>query len=506
MAKSDEGSGSPVDLAEIRAEIRRATKRTAAQAAARSNKSAAAKKPAPPGATVTAPAKAPAKVGAHSPDPRIALRRSAAKGRAPGEGDAEAAAEAPPPERVNAALSRLQRLYKESHQRFQDFLNATSDWLWETDDASRILFISERITEVIGKPASLLAGKTLFEICDAVSNGAGETIHDAMDARRPFRNLVVDIRDAEGQIRRCHLSGMPVFDKDTERFTGFRGTGSDATARYRAEDTARKSQKRLESTLEELHNNNLQLEMALAQAKASTHAKTQILANMSHELRTPLNAIIGFSEMLEGEMLGALGNKRYKEYARNILVSGHHLLSIITDILNMAKLESGKLELKEAKVDVALTVEACRQLMADRAEGAGVELATFAAEDPPALWGDERLVKQMLLNLMSNAVKFTPEGGRITVAVTPLDDGRLALSVEDTGIGIAPEDLDKVMSEFGQVDSAFARDHDGTGLGLPLVKAMIELHGGTFEFESAPGVGTTATLIFPAERLLDPDD
>jgi len=249
--------------------------------------------------------------------------------------------------------------------------------------------------------------------------------------------------------------------------------------------------------------NNDRLQEALSDANAAIRAKSEFLANVSHELRTPLNAIIGFTEIMDGEMYGPLGHERYSEYTESVLQSGRHLLTIINDLLDMAKVESGRLQLKERMIDVAEVADACLSMMRDTIKQQGLDLNVRFPSDAPPLWADQRLVKQMLINLLGNAVKFTPEGGSLTIEGGLNSEGGYTLSVTDTGIGIAPEHLQTVLEPFGQVESAMNRSHAGTGLGLPLVNAMIELHGGTLTIDSAPGVGTAATLRFPPERVLE---
>ena len=242
------------------------------------------------------------------------------------------------------------------------------------------------------------------------------------------------------------------------------------------------------------------LSSARRQAEAANRAKTEFLTNMSHELRTPLNAIIGFSDILAREILGPMGDDNYRDYAREINDSGSHLLQLIDEILDISKVETGQLTLNEAPMAVADVVEECLGLVRARAEAAELELNVDLEPDLPPLNADERLIKQSLLHLLFNAVKFTGQGGRVAIRACRGNDGGLAISVTDTGIGIAAEDIPSALAAFGQVDSALDRKYDGSGLGLTLVKSFVELHGGRLEIDSVPGVGTTVTLVFPAER------
>ena len=235
-------------------------------------------------------------------------------------------------------------------------------------------------------------------------------------------------------------------------------------------------------------------------AEFANRTKTEFLANMSHELRTPLNAIIGFAEVIKDEMFGPVGLNKYADYAGDIHSSGRHLLDLINDILDLSKLEAGKLELREEKVALRTVVEDCLTLVRNRAQKSDVMLATEIEPRLPRLVCDERALKQVLLNFLTNAVKFTPAGGRVTTGVNRAKDG-LAIWVRDTGIGMKETDIAVALAAFGQIDSKLARQHQGTGLGLPISRSLIELHGGTLTVESAPGKGTTMTATFPAWRM-----
>jgi len=257
----------------------------------------------------------------------------------------------------------------------------------------------------------------------------------------------------------------------------------------------------LSAARRDLEHTSEQLKLALSAAAVGNQTKAQFLATMSHELRTPLNAIIGFSEILKEQLFGPLGNPRYTDYAGAIAESGAHLLSLINDILDISKLDAGRLELHEEDVNVATIIRTCARLIEPQAKRAKVRLSMDFEAHLPALRADERRIRQVLLNLFANAVKFTPEGGDVFVS-TRMQKGSLVIAVTDTGIGMEEADIPKAMERFGQIDSQLSRKYDGTGLGLPLAKQLMDLHGGALEIVSEVSVGTTVTVVFPPERVL----
>ena len=240
---------------------------------------------------------------------------------------------------------------------------------------------------------------------------------------------------------------------------------------------------------------------ARQQAEAANQAKSAFLARVSHELRTPLNAVLGFSELLGSEWLGPLGHPRYREFANDIHASGKHLLSLIDDILDLSRIEAGRIELREEDVAVAELVDAVGRVLRQRAEADGLDFSTTIPDGLPAVRGDPRALKQVLLNLLSNAIKFTPSGGRVGCSARRSADGGLCLEVVDSGIGIAASDIATALEPFGQIDSPLARRHHGAGLGLPISRALVELHGGRLDLASEIGKGTTASIRLPPERL-----
>ncbi len=263
----------------------------------------------------------------------------------------------------------------------------------------------------------------------------------------------------------------------------------------------------LERTRERLQQKTAQLEQLAADltqarnvAATANRMKSEFLANMSHELRTPLNAIIGFSDIMVSEILGPVGNDIYRDYAKDIHDSGQHLLAIIGEVLDLSRIEAGRFVLSEFLIDLRGVTASCYRLMRERAQAADVELAMDLPADLPLVYADEIKIKQVLLNLLSNAVKFTPRGGRVGVAVQETGTGDIIFAVADTGIGMRSEDIPIALEPFCQVDSLLTRKYEGTGLGLPLAKAIVEHHGGRLWIESEPGKGTTVHFSLPAER------
>ncbi len=244
------------------------------------------------------------------------------------------------------------------------------------------------------------------------------------------------------------------------------------------------------------------LKRAKEEADGANKAKSNFLANMSHELRTPLNAIIGFSELMKNQTFGPIQNPKYEEYMGDIYFSARHLLDIINDVLDMAKIEAGRFDLSEEDVDIAGVLDSVNRIMNDRARAAQVTLDFSVDARVPHMMGDQRLLRQILINLVSNAVKFSPPGATVRIRSKLMSTGDLSIEVADHGYGIPSDKLEYVLEPFGQINDPKQYKGQGTGLGLPLARAMVELHGGNLRLESTVGHGTRVHLVFPSERLI----
>jgi PAS domain S-box-containing protein len=381
--------------------------------------------------------------------------------------------------RVALIQDRREKVLIETEQKLRDYLTVSTDWQWEQDVERRLTFAS---SNAVGIDTDSMLGKPFWDTVTRGMNAEQIAAYDAdLAAERPFRTLRVLQPDAEGRLLYLNVNGKPIYDADGH-FRGYRGTAHDVSKQVAAEAES------LRSRLE---------------AESANRAKTEFLANISHELRTPLNAILGFSEIMEGALLGPL-SERYQHYAADIHKSGQYLHGLVTNILDLSRIEMNEVYLDEEEVEIAELIESCVNMLRIRADEQAVRLEAEALPDLPPICCDRLRLKQALINLISNAVKFTPKYGRVSVSVS-MNGAGLALSVSDTGIGMRPEDIPRALEPFRQIEPQLNRRHDGVGLGLALTKALVERHGGRLELTSALGAGTTATIHLPAERVVVPE-
>ena len=395
---------------------------------------------------------------------------------------------------------RAEEALRESQEFARNIIDSSLDMIIAVDNKRRITEFNHAAEdafgyhreEVIGKHANLLYADPKEGLAvHKQSIVSGHHVREILNRHRngkTFPSLISSsvLRDSSGEI------------------VGVMGVSRDVTERKLAEETLQKAHDELEMKVEErtadLAIANEQLKKAKEVAEVATRAKSDFLANMSHELRTPLNAIIGFSEVLSDQTFGELNQKQLK-YTNHVLTSGHHLLALINDILDLSKVEAGKMELERSTVAIKSLLEDSLVMIKEKAYKHRISLDLRIPDELSDLkfQADERKLKQIVFNLFSNAVKFTPDGGTITVESRQEKD-ELIVAVSDTGIGVKHEDLERVFGEFEQIDSSYARQQQGTGLGLALTRRMVELHGGRIWAESeGEGKGSTFTFVIPIE-------
>ncbi|MGB0682370.1 MAG: PAS domain-containing sensor histidine kinase [Magnetovibrionaceae bacterium] len=361
----------------------------------------------------------------------------------------------------------------------QQLIKATQEGYWFIEPSGRTLDVNPALCRILDRSREEIIAGTIYDFVDDENR---KVFEEQLEKRKRGISGAYEIalQRPDGTNVICINNPAPIYDLDGKH-VGSIGLWTDVS---------------------ELRETTRRLEIALGEAEAANRTKSEFLANMSHELRTPLNAILGFSSVIREGVFGKLENDRYLDYINSIHDSGSHLLELINDILDLSKIEAGSLSLDAEPQDIALISKAVVTVLKPRAIGSGVMVNNQVTLGLPLICGDERRLKQILFNLLSNAIKFTPEGGAVSLSSSQSGSGELAISVSDTGIGMTQEELVVAQSRFGQVDSSLARQHEGTGLGLPLTKALIELHDGKIVIESKKGRGTTVTITFPPSRLL----
>lgn len=359
-----------------------------------------------------------------------------------------------------------------------DFEDGSADWLWETDATGALTYVSPRLCELLGRPAGEILGKSFAGLFELDTSHAGWTAFgEDMMAQRPIEARIIEVPHPRGN-RHWEMNARPL-RSERNAFLGYRGVSRDISHRWQAEHDLRE---------------------AKDQAEAASAAKSRFMAVMSHELRTPINAIVGFSELLSSEQADGLPHATRAEYLATILDSTRHLQSLINDILEATRIEKGGVQLVDQDGDAAELIEVAARLCRDQASAAGVTCVVRTA-DGIGIRGDLARLKQIVVNLLSNAIKFSPRGGIVNVTMQRDAGGRLLILLRDAGIGIAPQDIERIFEPFTQADDGQTRGFGGIGLGLPIARQIARLHGGDVTLESQPGAGTVARLVLPAARV-----
>ncbi|MDP3176117.1 MAG: ATP-binding protein, partial [Phenylobacterium sp.] len=418
--------------------------------------------------------------------------RGQAFGRRPGGGYAQI---------IGVALDVTEERYAQARaqaaeNRLRDAIESVSEAFVLWDRRGALLMCNQNYRNMFGLDAAMLRPGVARQKINAIANLAIKRQIPASSGKGEREAELTDGRWIQISERRTADGGLVM-------------TAADVTTIKVQEEARRLNEEQLQQAVVGLEHSQEQLselarkyEAEKIRAETANRAKSEFLANMSHELRTPLNAVNGFSEIMVAEMYGPMGDARYKEYAQDILNSGQHLLALINDILDMSKIEAGKMSLKFEPLALEEVAEDAIRLVRNRAESAGLTLEMELAY-LPEVEADYRALKQVLLNLLSNAIKFTPRSGVIRIHAATSRDSfgeRVRVSVSDTGIGIAAEDLARLAKPFEQIENQHSKTQQGTGLGLALTKSLVEMHGGVLDISSAPGEGTTVSFVLPVRQ------
>jgi signal transduction histidine kinase len=374
-------------------------------------------------------------------------------------------------------LRRSEARLRRQSSLLQSTLESIGEGLAVFDARGRLIARNRRFCQLLDMPDDLAIGAPLSEILtrQAVRGdfGNGDPQTEVAHRLEQFYHDVPTIKERAtptGRILQIRRSAMP---------------GGAVVSVY--------------SDVTEVKAGESKLLQARSQAELANHSKSEFLANMSHELRTPLNAVIGFTEIISQELFGPVANEEYLEYIKDVHASSLHLLSIINDVLDMSKIEAGKLELEKEDVTLQNVIADVIRIVHERASSRGIALVPELADEPIVIWADERAMKQIFLNLLSNAIKFSKDGGKVQIRVTAGQPDFAVIEVEDQGIGMDPDEQERALQPFGQVKPATTRNYGGTGLGLPITKGLIEAHGGALTILSRPGEGTTVRLVLPTQ-------
>lgn len=384
-------------------------------------------------------------------------------------------------------------------RRFQDFIRASADWVWETDRSGAISFVSDRVTEALGLPPILLLGRPFDEIGRPVGGDVQRmTIGAAMAARRPFRGAEIAIDDREGTERRFLVNAVAAFD-DRGDFVGFRGTATDITLQRRAEQLAGQARDELKTAHTELARKNAELADALNRAYASDRAKREFLATMSHELRTPLNAVIGFAEIIAQSEID-IPLARVRDYAGDIAMAARHLLRLIGDLLDVAAMEGASLKLQPATTEITGPIATARAMVLPQATAGGIVVDVRVDPMDLSVHADPTRTLQVLINLLVNAIRRTPAGGRVAVVAATTAD-MVKIEVSDGGGALAAQEADQLFETFGWIGpSTLARPDQNLGFDLPIARGLARLMGGDLTLAATGPTGSTLRLSLPRGR------
>ena len=376
---------------------------------------------------------------------------------------------------------RAEQALSEAERKYRTIIENIAGGIYQLSEEGVYLSANPAMAKILGyaSPSDLLASvKDVNRKIYKDSRKRMRFLRDVEDFG-DTQSIEIEVCKQDGSVIWVTESARAVYDDDGQLIF-YEGSMSDITERKEVE---------------------MKLREAKVQSDLASRAKSEFLTNMSHELRTPLNAIIGFSEIIKNQAFGPVGGQEYLDYAQDIHDGGKKLLNVINEILDVSRIETGDRTLNEGVVDLKPLAQTCIDLMGPKIEANELIVMNSIPDSFPALIGEELAVKQMVMNLLSNAVKFTPVGGRVTISAEINSSGGIRLSITDTGVGLDEEEIEKVLSPFGQIENQHSKSSSGTGLGLTLVDALVKLHEGNLELFSQKGIGTTATLIFPPRRV-----
>ena len=375
-----------------------------------------------------------------------------------------------------------EKALREAEQKYREIVENSINAIYQTTPGGKIVSANPALAEILGY-------KNVDDLIECINDIQGQIYVDPEDRRQFVRDL-----NSHGKVTGCETrmrrkDGVAIWVMENARVVRdkngnvkyYEGNMSDITEKRVADEDLRE---------------------AKLEAELSSKAKMDFLANMSHELRTPLNSIIGFSEVIKNQVMGEIPNKDYIEYASDIYNSGNYLLKIISEILEVSKIETGERQLNDTNIRLARVINTCLNILNSKISDAQIDFKTDVSDTIPEVIGEELVLKQIFINLLSNAIKHTPKGGQIFVTAKLDNRENLVVEITDTGVGMTAEELEQAVQPFGQVNTDLARDSSGTGLGLTIVKSLVALHDGEFKLISQKNIGTTARITLPPKRLL----